>query len=134
MTVSRLRSTPLIADSSILICSARQARSARIALLVPPTLSSLRDEKRVPSLPMHCSLRSLRPALVSRCLPHSLADEERVCALARPGQRRASLAQHGGARSEFDCSARQARCVWWLATQFVARTACALRPDRCRVL
>jgi hypothetical protein len=43
-----------------------------------------------------CSLRSLRLALVSRCLPHSLADEKHVCSLARPGQRRASLAQHGG--------------------------------------
>jgi hypothetical protein len=39
--------------------------------LVPPTLSSLRDEKRVPSLHMHCSLRSLRLALVSRCLTRS---------------------------------------------------------------
>ena len=29
---------------------------------------------------------------MSRCLPHSLADERRVCSLARPGQRRASLA------------------------------------------
>jgi hypothetical protein len=36
---------------------------------------------------------------VCRCLPHSLADEERVCLLARPGQRRANPAQHGGARS-----------------------------------
>jgi hypothetical protein len=33
-------------------------------------------------------------------LPSSLAcDEKRVCLLARPGQRRASPAQHGGARS-----------------------------------
>ena len=28
---------------------------------------------------------------MSRCLPHSLADEKHVCSLARPGQRRASL-------------------------------------------
>ena len=35
---------------------------------------------------------------MSHCLPHSLADEKRVCSLIRPGQRRASLAQHGGAR------------------------------------
>ncbi len=41
----------------------------------------------------HCSLRSLRLALDSRCLPHSLAG-----LLARPGQRRASLAPCGGAR------------------------------------
>jgi len=34
------------------------------------------------------SLRSRRIALVSRCLPHSLADEERVRSLARPGQPR----------------------------------------------
>jgi kynurenine formamidase len=46
---------------------------------------------------------------VSRCLPHSLADEERVCSFARPGQRRASLAPCGGARfptlAALDCSA-----------------------------
>jgi formamidopyrimidine-DNA glycosylase len=36
---------------------------------------------------------------VSRCLPPPLADEKRVCSLPRPGQRRASLAQHAGARS-----------------------------------
>src|SRR5688572_16432621 len=59
----------------------------------PPTSSSLADQKRICSLEVHCSLRSLRLALVSRCLPHSLAGS-----LARPGQRRASLAQHGGAR------------------------------------
>jgi hypothetical protein len=53
-------------------------------------------KKRLCSLRVHCSLRSLRLAPVSRCLPHSFADEERVCSLARPGQRRASLAQHGG--------------------------------------
>jgi hypothetical protein len=60
---------------------------------------------------VHCSLRSLRLALGSRCLPRSppgkenvpppslsLADEERVRSLARPGQRRASLAPRGGAR------------------------------------
>ncbi len=34
-----------------------------------------------------------------RCLPLSPADERRVCALARPGQRRASLAHLSGARS-----------------------------------
>ena len=64
----------------------------------PPTSSSLADEMRVCSLHIHCSLRSLRLALVCRCLLHSLADEERVYLLARPGQRRANLAQHGGAR------------------------------------
>ena len=48
---------------------------------------------------VHCSLRSRRLALVSCCLPHSLADEKHVCSLTRPGQQRASLAQHAGARS-----------------------------------
>jgi hypothetical protein len=79
----------------------------------PPTSSSLGDEKHVPSLRVHCSLRSLRLALVGRCLPHSLADQKSVCSLARPGQRRASLAQHGGARSgvRLRCSARRgSRC------------------------
>jgi hypothetical protein len=47
---------------------------------------------------VHCSLRSLRLALLSRCLPRSLADERRVCSLTRPGQRRTSLAPCGGAR------------------------------------
>ena len=41
----------------------------------------------------YCTLRSLRLALDSRCLPHSLAGS-----LARLGQRRASLAPCGGAR------------------------------------
>jgi hypothetical protein len=58
-----------------------------------------RRQSVVCSLRLHCSLRSLRLALVGCCLPHSLADERRVCSLARPGQRRASLPQHGGARS-----------------------------------
>jgi hypothetical protein len=72
-------------------------RSARIALWNPPTSSSLADENRVCSLHAHCSLRSLRLASASRCLPYSLADEKHVCSLARPVQRRASLAQRGGA-------------------------------------
>ena len=64
-------------------------------------------KERVPSFRVHCSLRSLRLALVSRCLPRSLADERRVCSLARPGQRRASLAQPA-ARDRF-LIARSAR-------------------------
>ena len=48
----------------------------------PPTSSSLADQKRVRSLRVCCSLRSLRPALVSRCLPRSLADGK-ACLLAR---------------------------------------------------
>ena len=32
----------------------------------------------------------------SRCLPHSLAGEKHACSLIRLGQRRATLAQHGG--------------------------------------
>ena len=45
----------------------------------------------------------------------SLADERRVCSLARPGQRRASLAQHSGARSGLIASLALARSVEWLA-------------------
>src|SRR4029450_5674059 len=47
---------------------------------------------------VHCALRSLRLALLNYYLPHSLVDERHVCSLVRPGQRRTSLAQHGGAR------------------------------------
>jgi len=93
----------------------RHEHRARIAHCSPPTASSLRNEKRVPSLPVHCSLRSLRLALVSHCLPHSLAGERRACSLARPGQRRASLAQHSGARSGLIASLALARSVEWLA-------------------
>src|SRR5512132_1190265 len=64
----------------------------------PPTSSSLAEETHLRSLSVHCALHALRLALVSRCLPRSLADEKHVCSLPRPGQRRASLAQHGGAR------------------------------------
>jgi hypothetical protein len=56
------------------------------------------SKERLCSILTYCSLRSLRLALVSRCLPRSLADEERVCSLVRPEQRRASLAPCGGAR------------------------------------
>ena len=63
-----------------------------------PLSSSLAEEERLRSLLVHYSLRSLRLALCCRCLPHSLADEERVRSLDRPGQRRASLAPCGGAR------------------------------------
>ena len=59
----------------------RHEHRARIAHCSPPTASSLRNEKRVPSLPVHCSLRSLRLALVSHCLRHSLAGERRACSL-----------------------------------------------------
>jgi hypothetical protein len=72
----------------------------------PPTSSSIAEEEHLVSLHAHCSLRSLRLALVSRCLPHSLAGS-----LARPGQRRASLAQHGGARfPTLAALSRPARC------------------------
>ena len=43
---------------------------------------------------VHCSLRSLRLAPPSCCLPLSLSDEKRVRSLDRPGQQRVSLAQH----------------------------------------
>jgi hypothetical protein len=52
-------------------------------------------KERLCSLRVNCSLRSLRLALFSRCLPHSLADEMHVCSLTRPGQRRARPAEHG---------------------------------------
>jgi hypothetical protein len=90
----------------------REHRGADRALS-PPTSSSIADEKRVGSLRMHCSLRSLRLAPSSRCLPHSLADERRICSLARPGQRRASLAQHGGARSVLNRLLRRQRPESW---------------------
>ena len=57
------------------------------------TFVSAPDCRSQASLHVNCSLRSLRLALVSRCLPRPLAGS-----LTRPGQRRASLAQHGGAR------------------------------------
>ena len=78
-----------------LLASARADRALESADFVV----ARRRKSVVCSLRLHCSLRSLRLALVGRCLPHSLADGKRVCSLARPGQRRASLAQHGGARS-----------------------------------
>ena len=78
-----------------LLASARADRARESADFVV----ARRRRGVVCSLRLNCSLRSLRLALVGRCLPHSLADERRVCSLARPGQRRASLAQHGGARS-----------------------------------
>ena len=64
----------------------------------PPTSSSLAEENASARSSRHCSLRSLRLALVARRLPHSLADEKHVYSLDRPGQPRASLAPCGGAR------------------------------------
>jgi hypothetical protein len=73
--------------------------SLRVRLLAPlaedcawkPLPSSLAPRQRsvvarrrksvVCSLRLHCSLRSLRLALGSRCLPHSLADGEALSAL-----------------------------------------------------
>jgi hypothetical protein len=81
--VSTSSTTPALFDCS--------ARSARIAPLERAYFVVARGRKHVPSLRVYCSLRSLRLALVSRCLPHLLADERHVCSLARPGQRRASL-------------------------------------------
>jgi hypothetical protein len=65
--------------------------------------------KLVLSLRTYCSLRSLRLALVSCCLPHSLADGKHVCSLARPGQQRASLLSSAARDSVFDCSLRSLR-------------------------
>jgi len=66
---------------------------SRIALGIRRRRRRSQRKQHLCSLLMHCSLRSLRLALVSRRLPHSLAGS-----LARPGQRRASLAPCGGAR------------------------------------
>ena len=104
--------------------------------------------RRVCSFLLHCSLRSLRLALGSRCLPYSLADEKRVRSLARPGQRHASLAQHGGARSDARSSTTfettfGGRMIWgvtvtpWLALSAVGRcssSAAAARPFRAGIL
>ena len=98
-------------------------RSLRIALWSPPTSSSLGTKSVSPPSSAHCSLRSRRLALLSRCLPHSLADEQQVCSLPRPGQRRASLAQLGGARSGVELLAPLAR----IALCLIARSA---RADR----
>jgi hypothetical protein len=70
---------------------------SRIALWTRRRRHRSQRKERLRSLGVHCSLRSLRLALVSRCLPHSLAGERRACSLTRPGQRR-SLAPCGGAR------------------------------------
>jgi hypothetical protein len=65
----------------------------------PPTSSSLAN-KEARRLAPHKLLASLAEAGAAEPLPSSLAaDGRRVCPLDRPGQRRASLAQHGGARS-----------------------------------
>jgi hypothetical protein len=65
--------------------------------------------KRVFSLRAYCSLRPLRLAHVSCCLPHLLADEKHVCSLARPGQQRASLGSTVARDSVSDCSLRSLR-------------------------
>ena len=72
--VSTSSTTPALFDCS--------ARSARIAPLERAYFVVARGEKHVPSLRVYCSLRSLRLALVSRCLPRSLADGK-ACLLAR---------------------------------------------------
>ena len=55
--------------------SAARTSRARIALCSRLLRRHSGTKRRVPSLLIRCSLRSLRLALVSRCLPHSLADE-----------------------------------------------------------
>jgi hypothetical protein len=89
-----LFSTTCRAGQMQLVNSFRTARASRA--LDPLLRRRSRRKERLRSLRLHCSLRSLRLALIGRCLPHSLADEKHVCSLPRPGQRRASLAQHGG--------------------------------------
>ena len=94
-TKERVCSSVADERTCLLLRSSRTAARSW-ARMDPPNSSSLAEEKRLAPSSVHCSLRSLRLALESRCLPHSLADEERVCSRARPGQRRASLAQRGG--------------------------------------
>ncbi len=59
------------------------ARTSRARIALCSRLLRRRSETKSvsPLSSVHCSLRSLRLAPVSRCLPHSLADEERVCSL-----------------------------------------------------
>ena len=73
----------------------------------PPPSSSLAEERRLRSLRAHCSLRSQRLALVSRCLPHSLADE-RTCLLAHSS--RTAARQPGSARRRAIADARSSEC------------------------
>jgi hypothetical protein len=68
--------------------------------LHPPPPSSLAEGERLRSLREHCSLRSLRLALVSRCLPHSLADKD---VSAR------SIVQDSGAPAWLRAAARDSR-------------------------
>jgi len=84
-----------------------------------------------------CSLRSPRLALVSRCLPHSLAGEKHVCSLARPGQRRARLTQHGEGRDPsliaplaFARSARIAPSSSPTSSSLTDDKACLLAPPQ----
>src|SRR5215218_9278404 len=79
--------------------------ATRIAPLDRAYFVVARGRKSVSPHSLHiCSLRSLRLALVSRCLSHSLAGEKRAFSLARPGQRRASLcsARRVGAIRDFN--------------------------------
>jgi hypothetical protein len=74
------------------ICTACASRMESAYLVVS-------REGNAPSLAPWLLLAPLAEAgACSRCLPHSLADERHVCSLDRPRQRRAGLAQHGGAR------------------------------------
>jgi hypothetical protein len=85
-------------DDTLLVGERRQSRRLPGAIRSERQRAIRQRKERLRSLLIHCSLRSLRLALTSPCLPHSLADEKRVRLLARPGQRRASLAPCGGAR------------------------------------
>jgi hypothetical protein len=103
--MSMTRSVPSAHHSQRVSLRPEQWEAQRPLLLLlahravnPPPSSPLAEE-RTPLLSPLTWLAPLAEAgVVSRCLPLSLADEERVCSLDRPGQRRVSLAPCGGAR------------------------------------
>ena len=74
---------------------------SRIALGVRRRRRRSQRKERLRSLRVHCSLRSLRPALVGRCLPH-LARRRKACLLAR-------LVQDSGAPAWLSTAARDSR-------------------------
>ena len=86
---------------------------------------------RTPLLPPCTLLAPLAEAgACSRCLPHLFADERHVCSLARPGQRRASLAPCGGARS----SDAHAPHFWGVRASHVESAAVVARRGRTPLL
>ena len=62
-------------DAFRLLLQIGDANIAGADRAVQPLFVVIGDEEACPLTPLPCSLRSLRLALVSRCLPHSLPDE-----------------------------------------------------------